>query len=293
MSIKLVKQFEKYTQEFLEGLGLSYPYTPQVKKFKAVTKNKVLVLSDIHEPYTDDNLFKQVYEKDGDCDIVILAGDIGDFYSKSRFKKTKLVSFKEELRSVFFRMEWLSSHFRNVKMMVGNHDNRPEKKFQELLGGDVDLLFLTENNLMKRLASFFDNIELVGTTLKTSDNSYNIDLTHIWQFNDIIFTHAEISATQESAILTRISQQLFRWKENIGLKPYKIIMQGHNHTALIQHKGNEVWCLLPCLANSKSIGFGYIYSAKMIGNPPQVGYVTLFNDKGKTDINSIKLTIIQ
>ena len=102
-----------------------------------------------------------------------------------------------------------------------------------------------------------------------------------------------IYATQESAILTRISQQLFRWKENIGLKPYKIIMQGHNHTALIQHKGNEVWCLLPCLANSKSIGFGYIYSAKMIGSPPQVGYITLFNDKGKTDINSIKLTIIQ
>ena len=293
MPIKLTKHLEDYNKQFLENLGLSYPYYQQKNKFRKVTKDKVMVLADLHEPYTNDKLFKEMFEADGDCETCIVAGDIGDFYSKSRFRKQRLVSFKEELRSVFMRMEWLSIHFKYVKIQVGNHDNRAEKKFQELLGDTADLLFLTENNLLKRLASFFDNIEIVGTTLLTNDNSFNIDLTHIWQFGDIIFTHAEISATQESAILTRISQQLFRWKKDFGLKNYKIIMQGHNHTALLQYKGDEVWVLLPCMANKKSLGFGYIYSSRLMGNPPQIGYTTLLQVNGVTDKNSIKMRLLE
>ena len=279
------RKFEQEAEErFLTNFGIEYPYKNKIKAKLQIEKGKILVLAVLHEPYSNEKILKDCLQHN-DSEEVILAGDIGDFYSKSRFRKTKYVSFRDEVRSIFYRLEWLSINFQSIKIMLGNHDNRPEKKLAEALGDDVDLLALTENNLLKRLASYFDNIQIVGTTLITSDSSYNVDMTHIFQYGDCIFTHAEKSMTQESALMGGISLYLSKWKKELKLKDYKVIAQAHNHTALKQCKGSECWFMIPTCSEKKSIGFDYVYNTRMIGNPPQSGYMLMYQKNGVTDIN--------
>jgi hypothetical protein len=112
-----------------------------------------------------------------------------------------------------------------------------------------------------------------------------IVLSHIWQYGDIIFTHAEKSQTQKSALLGGLSLQIFRWSQHWGLKPYSVIAQGHNHFALKTDMGKETWFLLPAGADPRQLGFAYIHSTRLIGDPPVVGYTIFHQENGVTDTN--------
>ena len=280
---------EEQEKRFLKYFGIEYPYVPPKHKWsKDIVQGKILLSADWHEPYMSDLIRKEMLtHKDAETHIV--AGDIGDYYSKSRFRKTKHVTFKEEVQSVFHALEYLSTHWKTVKVMLGNHDNRPEKimlgKVAET--GEIDLLVLTEMNLLKRLASYFDNIEVVGTSING-----DIELTHIYQFGDAIFTHGELSMKQDSAILERISTYLSQWRTRLKLKPYRAIFQAHNHRATKTIKSDELQMLIPTASEGESIGFEYIYGTRMIGTPPQQGYTVLYQKNGITEFNKTNYYIV-
>ena len=284
------KKFQdEQEKRFLTYFGIEYPYVPPKHKWsKDIVQGKILLSADWHEPYMSDLIRKEMLtHKDAETHIV--AGDIGDYYSKSRFRKTKHVTFKEEVQSVFHALEYLSTHWKTVKVMLGNHDNRPEKimlgKVAET--GEIDLLVLTEMNLLKRLASYFDNIEVVGTSING-----DIELTHIYQFGDAIFTHGELSMKQDSAILERISTYLSQWRTRLKLKPYRAIFQAHNHRATKTIKSDELQMLIPTASEGESIGFEYIYGTRMIGTPPQQGYTVLYQKNGITEFNKTNFHIV-
>ena len=284
------KKFQdEQEKRFLTYFGIEYPYVPPKHKWsKDIVQGKILLSADWHEPYMSDLIRKEMLtHKDAETHIV--AGDIGDYYSKSRFRKTKHVTFKEEVQSVFHALEYLSTHWKTVKVMLGNHDNRPEKimlgKVAET--GEIDLLVLTEMNLLKRLASYFDNIEVVGTSING-----DIELTHIYQFGDAIFTHGELSMKQDSAILERISTYLSQWRTRLKLKPYRAIFQAHNHRATKTIKSDELQMLIPTASEGESIGFEYIYGTRMIGTPPQQGYTVLYQKNGITEFNKTNYYIV-
>jgi metallophosphoesterase superfamily enzyme len=284
MNKNLNKFYEEESKVFLERLGIPYPYIIPQSLIIGGNQYKKLVFADPHEPYTKDEIFEEAYLIHADADTCLIEGDLGDFYSKSRFRKTHSVNFREELRAIFYRLEWLSVHFQEVLIMEGNHDNRPQKKIADLFGdGDIDLNILTENNLLKRLASYFENIKIVGTQIQ--NHEHNILLTHIFQYGDIIFTHGEVSRKQDSAIGDFLSIYLHRWGDKLGLKPFRVIVQAHNHRGSKTIKGGELWMLIPCSMEDISIGGEYIYSPRMVGDPPVRGYAVFYQDKGVTDWN--------
>lgn len=276
------REFIESEKRLYEFMGIRFPYQRPRSEWQRTNPEKILSLSDPHTPFDNEKVYSICEQKHRDAHLVVVPGDLADYYSKSRFVKTRVVKFSEELRAVFFRIEWLATHWKSVKIMLGNHDNRPEKSLANVLSKDTDLLLLMQANLLTRLAAPFDNVEIVGTQLDGTD----ITLTHIWQLGDIIFTHAERSMTQKSALLGNISQHLFRWSKALKLKPYKVICQGHNHFSLKMTMGQETWFLLPTAANPKSIAFEYIYSSRMVGDPAGVGFTIFFQNKGETDTNA-------
>lgn len=290
MNENLLKYYEEESARFLDFLQIPYPYIVPPKEWLTETDpNKILAFFDPHEPYAIEELFKEAL-KHKDAGMVVIGGDLGDFYSKSRYRKTHSVDFSHEVREIFYRMEWLSTHFKKVKIMKGNHDDRPEKKIADLFtDGEIDLKILTENNLLGRLASYFDNIEMVGTKVK--NHTYDINLSHIWQFNDIIFTHAEISRKQDSTIMEYLSNYLHTWRYKLQLKPYRVIMQGHNHRMMKGAKGDELWMLCPTAMQDVSIGGEYIYSPRCQGAPPQRGYAVIYQNDGVTDWNKTNIEL--
>jgi predicted phosphodiesterase len=267
--------------KIFEFMGIPTPYKRPDSRWKTANPEKILSIADMHEPYGNELVYAECELKHKDADILIVPGDLGDYYSKSRFRKTKHVSFRDELRSVFYRMEWMSTHWKRVRIMIGNHDNRPEKQIADAFCDSPELLIVTEQNLLKRLATNFDNIEIVGTQIDGGPT-----LTHVWQYGDIVFTHAERSMTQKSALMGGLSQQLFRWKDRLGLKPYRFICQGHNHFDLKMTMGGEVWMLLPTASNPYSIGMEYAWSTRFVGDPVVVGYSIFHQSGGETDSNN-------
>ena len=278
--MEYLREVEK---NFFETIGLPYPYErPKQRLSKRINKEKIFVLADIHEPFALDQQIRNAVMKHNDSSRCVVVGDLGDFYSKSRFPKRKAGDFYEELREIFYRLEFLSTHFTEVDILLGNHDNRPQKKFMNLLSEDSDLMILTENDLIKRLASYFPNVFVVGIKLYGTEV---IEVTHFWQLGDIVFCHGELSRKQSSAILERISDYLKLWKKELNLKPYRVIVQGHNHRAAKIISGEELRILAPCSMDTKSKGGEYVYSSRLIGEPPSKGYVLLYQKNGKTDFN--------
>ena len=275
-------KWEENQERLFRFMELPFPYTPPPKKWAGETNpSKILSLADPHDPYSCGVVLSHVMDYERDAHTIIVPGDIGDYYSKSRFRKTRHQSFSYELKSVFIRLEWLSTHWKNVKVMLGNHDNRPEKHASALIGNEVDILIMTEQNMLAHLISFFPNVELVGKQLDSTD----INLTHIYQHGDIIFTHGELSVTQGTAILDRVQGWLDKWAHVLELKPYRVLAQAHNHRDLEQVKGTVKRMLLPTASNPYSAGMEYIYTSRMIGDPPSIGYTVLHQEDGRTDFN--------
>lgn len=184
----------------------------------------------------------------------------------------------------------MATNFRQSYVMLGNHDNRPEKKIADIFDdGGIDLQILTEQNLLKKLASYFDNVTIVETPIAHSQTI----LTHVWQYGDIVFLHAEKSQAQSSALLSSLSLQLHRWGPTWELKPYSVIAQGHNHFGGKITMGSETWFMLPAAADPRTIGMEYIHSTRMQGNPPCVGYNVFYQEKGITDTNRSNYFVVK
>lgn len=281
MNEKQLQQAEDYSRTFLENIGVEYPYNRPLSQWAASDATKILSLSDPHCPCHSSKVMREVQAKHKDAGLVIVPGDVGDYYSKSRFKKKRHVNFRDEVKAIFYYLEWLATHWPVVKVMLGNHDSRPQKAFADILGmGNTDLLFLTELNLVQRVASYFDNVEVVGTQLTTE-----ISLTHIYQVGDIVFTHGERSHAQKEKTLDVVSQYLHKWKTALRLKPYKVIAQGHNHQSMKTPEGDEFWFMLPTAADPYGYAFEYIFDTRMMGRPPAVGYSVFRQEQGETNFN--------
>ena len=281
-------KFRSDQERLFEFMHLPFPYRrPKSQWLPRPNRNKILSLSDPHVQFHNRVVFSHALKNEKDAATLVVPGDLGDYYSKSRFKKTRVVPFNQELRAVFFILEWMATNWRDVRIMIGNHDNRPEKHLLNTLGSEIDLLIITEANMLKQLAAYFDNVRLVGTQLDKTD----INLTHIYQHGDIIFTHGEISLKANSANLDRVQTYLSDWGGLLNLRPWRVIAQGHNHRDTIDSSGPYKRFLLPTASNPFSPGFEYIYSSRMIGRPPSIGYSIFYQYNGETDCNGSKNVI--
>ena len=283
MTVQQLEQWQINEQHFLEKCGQEYPFILPDRKINGLNKDKVLVIGDTHEPFGNPKLLRYLSENHNDAHKVVVIGDVGDFYSKSRFRKRKYISFEDECKSVFQLLQFLYIYWDKVEIILGNHDNRATKTISDILNanGATDLLFLTETDLIGRMASYFPTIEIKSMPLDGTDEK----LIHIYQDGEVIYCHFEISRAQKSATMQRISEYLHKWKSTLGLKDYKVIIQGHNHTGHKESMGDELWIMNPCAADIYAEGFGYIFTPKPMGNPPVVGYTLLYYTNGKVDFN--------
>ena len=210
------------------------------------------------------------------------------FYSKTHFRKTGHEDFSYELKKLFDYFEWLSTHWKRVTVLLGNHDNRAEKKISDEL--DSDMLWMVEMNLIEYVSSFFDNIEVVGESVKDENGSFS--LKFLWQYGDILFTHIERSQKQSSSLLSNIEDSLYKWASTFGLNGFRWIVQGHNHRFDLSYNGAHFLALVPMAANLTGTGLQYVLQPSMRGVPPVTGYFVFFQKDGITDFNQSRVYLL-
>lgn len=96
--------------------------------------SNVLVIGDIHQPFTHPNYLKFLLEtqKRFQCDTVVFIGDIVDNYAHSRFAKDPdSPSAQAEYDEFMIGMRKYYDAFPEAIWIIGNHDKRPFLKLKE------------------------------------------------------------------------------------------------------------------------------------------------------------------
>lgn len=127
---------ELYDKEKRSSTPYELPlsYSAPKERFKLPKANKkVLVLSDIHIPYQDNEALEAacLYGLEQGVDTIYLNGDILDFYGLSFHEKDprKRPTIRQELDLGMQFLEWLRETFptQTIYFITGNHEKRLER----------------------------------------------------------------------------------------------------------------------------------------------------------------------
>lgn len=248
--------------------------------------DKVAVISDIHAPFHEAALLAQAFADTADADTLIIAGDVGDGFGWSRFTKYQTVPYEREIAAVAAIVQTASQRYRRVLISDGNHDGpRLEKQLRERLSPEMveAILFMTGGTLspIHALARRFENVEIVGHV--TPDGQR---MGWLYQHGDVLCAHAEKYSVVPVAALRKIEEWLTDMDQHLGLKPWRVLIQGHTHQGgVTPYRADKLLVESGCLAQQ----MGYQLGARIGGRPQRRGYVRFEQDSnGVTDINSIR-----
>ena len=218
---------------------------------KEMTKN--MIVSDIHVPYQDDNAVSiaQAYAKDYKPDVLVINGDLVDFYTLSTFDKNpdRKVSVQQELDMGYqvlkdFRKA-VPAHCK-IYMTEGNH----EQRLQRYLWRNPELEGLRDLKLQKLLRLKELGIQFIGV----SGDYWKKDTGHL-KLGDTIVMHGDnrlngASTSRYSGYSAKntmlgvqqgvIIGHVHRLAQVYHSTPYGTLV-GIEGGSLCQHTGNANW----------------------------------------------------
>jgi len=248
--------------------------------------HQLVIASDFHAPFHDAWAVGELIRREGGKHkTLIINGDLQDFYSISRFTKYENVSIESELAAVDALLGQLSAAFPEVVLVAGNHDTaRFEKQLRSLLPLEIVHVveFLTGGNMscLRVIAKRYPNVRFADTVVGRHH------LGWFWQQGDLITAHAEKYSKVPGSALRGIDEWFTDQHDTLGLQPWRVCIQAHTHQlGMFPWKSDRVLVEGGAMCQTH----GYQLQARIAGRPQRIGYVTLEQSKGVTDINSIRL----
>lgn len=254
-------------------------------KRRASTTQRIAICSDLHAPFHHIHALAAFIEREKGADVCIVAGDLQDHYALSRFLKYETVPIHQELAAAQMILERLSEAFPIVLVIEGNHDKpRFEKLLYDRLPMDaIEVIrFLSKTgglSTIEALCGQFSNVELVKNRV---DDRYTVS----WyvQHGDLVVTHAEKFSKVPGATLRGIEEWVSDFEGTLGLKPWRVLAQAHTHQlGLFPYGADKVLAETGCMC----LPMGYQLTAKICGRPQRVGWLTLEQNSGVTDLSSV------
>ena len=256
---------------------------PKARKGK---RQKIVVAGDFHIPFHDKAYVAELFRREKDADVLVISGDLQDFYSVSRFTKYEHVPIERELAEVQLFLEQAAKIWPRILIIAGNHDHqRFERRLREHLDPEMVKVveFLAGGNLspIHLIAKRFPNIEIVGA------QAGRHKLSWMTQVGDMIVSHAEKFSTVPGAALRTVEGWLQDREQNLGLAPWRVLVQAHTHQlGWFPFHADKLLIEGGCLCEHH----GYQFTARIGGRPQRRGWVTLEQVDGVTDISTVRLT---
>jgi len=257
------KQLEIYSKFF------EWDFTKVPEEFKGKKNpNKDLLIADVHAPFHHKELFKQTIDDNLDAQNLWIAGDWWDFYSKSFYRKTQHIDFHIEFREAFAQLWKLSDKFDKIYLMLSNHDMRFTKWMYDNVPSEA--LAFTDSTFQRRILQVIPNLKVVE---QTTDRERKVG--YVFQHKNMVLTHIEMSRKNVGQVVQEVCKELHRWEDAFRLKKYDMLLQAHNHQSAKVKYGSKFLYQIPCLVDIAQPSFDYVFSGKLQGNPPALGYVVL------------------
>jgi predicted phosphodiesterase len=283
----LPRGYESMWLEWQKFIGQAKErYAGPPKRPVKIGRQKIVVASDFHAPFHHKEYVAAMFEREKDADLLIVGGDLQDFYSVSRFVKYEHVPFEEEMAAVTLLLEQMSERFPRVLIVEGNHDRpRFEKQLRDRLSEEMVKVveYLAGGNLsvIKAAARRFPNIEFANNKV---DGAYNVG----WfvQVNDLIVSHMEKFSIVAGSTLRGVEDWFRHFHRVVGLQPnWRVIIQAHTHAmGWFPYEADKLLVESGCLCRTH----GYQLTPRAGGRPQRQGYVTLEQVDGVTDRNSVR-----
>jgi predicted phosphodiesterase len=251
-------------------------------------EQRIVVAGDFHAPFQASEDVAELIRRERGADLLVLNGDLQDFYAVSKYIKYEKVSIETELAAVDAMLGQLARAFPDVLIVDGNHDHqRFEKQLRDRLSPEMVHVveFLTGGNLsaIRLIAKRYPNVRFADNQV----GRHHVGWFH--QEGDLLCTHAEQFSAVEGATLRRLTTRMERMAPVFGLEPWRVCIQAHTHQFAILKVGDKMMVEGGCMSSVP----GYVLTARSGASVQTNGYVTLTQDRGRTDWNSIKFVHMQ
>lgn len=251
---------------------------------------RILVINDLHVPYHDKDKLRWVVEHHkGKVDLCVVAGDVADLYSFSRYpKRSQHYTAVEEMISCAETLVLLAESFPRVVLLSGNHDERMRKHLiSHGVEGDVlqAMLYLNEN-FCNPLAAVIQKHGLTNMEMAPVITNAYAEWNWIWQHGDLILGHPEKFSKIPNRVVGDFIDYLMRYRTILKLNDFRVVGAGHTHQAgKTWNNFGVVGFEMGCLSETPE----YAADPKLGGARPAIkGYTMFYQDRatGRTDINA-------
>lgn len=267
----------KSIKELSDYFGIDFLDKPTFQETKGKKKDCDLYVADIHAPFHHRELVAKTIVDNRDCDEVWVLGDTFDFYSRSFFRKRYDISFAWEFAEGYKILRHLAKTFRRVNVMITNHDQRSAKYIYDNV--PKELLPFCRVNIVEELIELMPNVHIRKQKICQGKR----EIEYLYQNKNVIYSHVEDSSSAISLTAQKVEQQIRKWEKFYGLTEYDSIIQAHNHQSGKVRLGNKFLYQIPCLIDISQLAFDYVFSGKLNGNPPALGYIRAYKTNGKFD----------
>ena len=258
---------------------------PQARQQQDTSAKRIVVAGDFHAPFHDPDAVSSLVANEAHyTDTLVISGDLMDFYGISRFLKYEHIPIEQEIAGADALLGQLASAFRDVLVIDGNHDQpRFEKQLRSFLSQDmmhvIELLTGGNLSVIKLLAKRYPNVRFAP------QQAGNYKLGWLTQVGDLIVSHAEKFSTVPGSALRKIEEGMADFEQVYGLQPWRVLVQAHTHAhSMIPWHADK----LLVEGGAMCLTHGYQLTARMGGRPQRIGYTTLTQHDGKTDVNAVK-----
>lgn len=217
-------------------------------------------------------------------DIVVVAGDVFDAFSFSRWPKDHEEPIQSEMARVRVMLEILSGRVGQTYVLKGNHDQRIKKLFMQRV--DERFLFLVDCDLIAGLAADLENVECVHQTFDYTTSTgvtfpAQLSQEFFVMLGDWLFCHPELSRKNPLAAPIEFAKRFVAWAPRLGL-PYPAgIAAGHQHIwAVGQGEVVPIAAQLGYMGMPASLQYS-MDSARLSVNAPEYGYLRLVQVRGE------------
>lgn len=245
---------------------------------------RIVIAGDFHAPFEHTEAVALMLAETQGYDQIIVNGDLQDFYSASRFVHKEYVPIEREMAAVDALLAHFAAQYPDVLLVDGNHD-RP--RFEKALRAQLSLElmsvieYLTGGNLsaIKVVAKRYPNVRFAPIQVGRHAIAWCA------QEGDILCSHAEKYSKVPGSALRVIEEWFSDQHETLGLKPWRLLVQAHTHMgAWFPWRSDKLLVEGFCLSQTHS----YQLDSKIAGRGQRLGYVTLTQRDGVTNLRSVQ-----
>ena len=233
-------------------------------------------------------------------DMVVVAGDILDYFAYSRWMKDRHEPPETEVARVAAMLEMLVPVVADIRLIRGNHDKRREAYFAQRV--EAWALGEIRASPLEALADQYENVTLVDNL-----RGFVTGTGHVFegQFEDVfmvlvgadcVVAQQEVTRKHDGRSVAAFLEVFDNWRSALGMPDPRLVAMGHCHRAAVSYArgGHQVQVELGTMAHPRIVQWAF--DRARLGSPPVVGYLVFEQERDgeawHTDLASVRYQMV-